>query len=82
MIGCCFVSSFQMSKEVLLLASSSYMRLCQEGNSRKHIEKYVKDTKYLFERKGDERVDKDILINAVQKDTRLYEFQILVENID
>ena len=54
----------------------------REGNSRKHIEKYVKDTKYLFERNGDERVDKDILINAVQKDTRLYEFQILVENID
>lgn len=29
----------------------------------------LKDTKYLFERKGDERVDKDIFINVVQKDT-------------
>jgi len=40
------------------------------------------DTKYLYERKNDERVDKDIFINTVQKDTRSYEFKISVENID
>ena len=40
------------------------------------------DTKYLYERKNDERVDKDIFINTVKKDTRSYEFKISVENID